>query len=84
MPLYDFRCGECGEQFEALVQIGDSPECPACGASEAERLFSSTFSTPKKYRLTGSDRARSDNARRATRDAAREQAGRKRELKDKG
>ena len=42
MPLYEFACRGCGEQFEALVRTGDGPAaCPACGGRDLERLLSS-------------------------------------------
>ena len=42
MPLFDFRCRTCGHQFEALVRAQDPPpgECPACQATDLERLLS--------------------------------------------
>ena len=40
MPLYEYSCRKCGHQFEALVRSHDTPACPACGASELERLLS--------------------------------------------
>ena len=42
MPLFDFRCRACGHQFEALVRAQDPPpgECPACQATDLERLLS--------------------------------------------
>ncbi len=40
MPLFDFRCRACGEQFEALVRTGVAPACPACAATDLERLLS--------------------------------------------
>lgn len=43
MPLYEYRCTECGEKFEKLVRMADAdraPECPKCGAPEAKRQVS--------------------------------------------
>lgn len=40
MPLFDFRCRGCGEEFEALVRPPAVPACPACGAADLERLLS--------------------------------------------
>ncbi|HYT67684.1 MAG TPA: zinc ribbon domain-containing protein [Vicinamibacterales bacterium] len=40
MPLYDFRCRACGEEFEALVRAGTTPSCPGCSATDLERLLS--------------------------------------------
>ena len=41
MPLYEYRCADCGHQFEALVPAGraDAEHCPDCG-SEVRRLLS--------------------------------------------
>jgi putative FmdB family regulatory protein len=38
VPLFDFRCRACGEEFEALVRSPAEPACPACAASDLERL----------------------------------------------
>jgi putative FmdB family regulatory protein len=41
VPIYEFRCGACGERFEALVEAGTgSVDCRACGAPAAERVLS--------------------------------------------
>ncbi len=54
MPLYDFKCRECGKKFEELVRLGETPDCPKCGAGGAERLFAMTaaVSTDKTRRRT--------------------------------
>lgn len=34
MPLYEYRCGECGKEFEAYKRLSDGnadETCPACG-----------------------------------------------------
>ncbi|CAJ0866107.1 hypothetical protein AMST5_01828 [freshwater sediment metagenome] len=40
MPLYAFRCQTCSHEFETLARFEETPECPACGAAQAERLLS--------------------------------------------
>ncbi len=37
MPLFDFRCKNCGKVSELLVRPGDTPACPACGGLELEK-----------------------------------------------
>ena len=39
--MYEFRCGRCGERFEALVDMGtESAVCRECGAEGAARVLS--------------------------------------------
>ena len=40
MPIYEYECRECQNRFELLVLDSDSPECPACQATDLERLMS--------------------------------------------
>jgi putative FmdB family regulatory protein len=43
MPIYEYRCRKCGEQFEAIRQVGDDGKdlaCPECGAKGPEKLLS--------------------------------------------
>jgi putative FmdB family regulatory protein len=40
MPLYEYSCRGCGQQFEILVRAGDTPRCGACGSEDLERLIS--------------------------------------------
>jgi putative FmdB family regulatory protein len=41
MPLYEYRCQDCGETIETIQKVSDSPlsECEACGGT-LERLLS--------------------------------------------
>ena len=43
MPLYEYRCFDCGVQFEKLVSYAaaaDGMTCPSCGSIHAKRLLS--------------------------------------------
>lgn len=43
MPMYEYRCRDCGRRFEVLQRMGagaEGVECPACGAENAEKLLS--------------------------------------------
>ncbi|MFQ5382329.1 MAG: zinc ribbon domain-containing protein, partial [Dehalococcoidia bacterium] len=45
MPVYEFRCPDCGKTFDVLrprEKAGDSAACPDDG-SEAIRVFGATF-----------------------------------------
>lgn len=36
MPIYSYRCRQCGAEHEALQKISDAPltDCPQCGQAE--------------------------------------------------
>jgi putative FmdB family regulatory protein len=39
--MYEFRCGACGERFEALVDAGtETVDCRLCGAADTRRVYS--------------------------------------------
>jgi putative FmdB family regulatory protein len=57
MPIYEYTCEACGEEFEKLVRRGaDDIVCPACGASDVTKEFSA-FACKSGARFTGSTRS---------------------------
>jgi putative FmdB family regulatory protein len=42
MPIYEFVCEGCAQDFEELVSMGGEPSvaCPSCGGSEVTKRFS--------------------------------------------
>ena len=42
MPIYEYRCSECGHQDEFLLKLSDPPlsVCPACGKSTFQKQLS--------------------------------------------
>ncbi|MBL7063133.1 MAG: zinc ribbon domain-containing protein [Anaerolineae bacterium] len=44
MPIYEYRCHECGEKFEKFVRSMNNPEpeikCPECGGQKVKKLLS--------------------------------------------
>lgn len=40
MPIYEYNCKKCGQDFEELV-FGDAlPSCPHCGSVDTQKLLS--------------------------------------------
>ena len=50
MPIYEYRCGSCSHELDALQKLSDSPlrKCPACGRLTLRRLISAPV-----FRLKG-------------------------------
>ncbi len=40
MPIYEYRCAKCGEEFEELVFDETAPACPSCGSLQTSKLMS--------------------------------------------
>lgn len=62
MPIYEYRCKNCGNEFEMLRGINQSDgeiECEMCGQKQAQKLFS-TFAASAavstgSYATSGAD-----------------------------
>jgi putative FmdB family regulatory protein len=40
MPLFEYECRACGQQFEFLTREGQSPNCPSCQGVNLQKLLS--------------------------------------------
>ena len=42
MPIYEYRCGACGQEHEALQKVSEPPltQCPKCGKPALTKLLS--------------------------------------------
>jgi putative FmdB family regulatory protein len=52
MPIYEYRCEECGQEFEEYLRTSTSPAptCPGCSGAEVRREYSQ-FATKWKPSL---------------------------------
>jgi putative FmdB family regulatory protein len=51
MPIYQYRCGACGEEHEVLQKVTEPPlsDCPSCGKPGMQKLL-----TAAGFQLKGS------------------------------
>ena len=51
MPIYDYKCSNCGHQLEVIQKISDDPKtlCPKCNTNSLLKLVSAP-----SFRLKGS------------------------------
>ena len=40
MPIYEYGCRDCGNQFELLVRGDESAVCPSCESKQVAKQFS--------------------------------------------
>jgi putative FmdB family regulatory protein len=59
VPIYEFRCGACGERFEALVDAGtETLECRLCGSPDTRRVYSAHAAPMSLVKSPGERRKR--------------------------
>ncbi len=44
MPIYGFKCGDCGERFDVRAAFSEkdkglNPKCPRCGSEDTGQVF---------------------------------------------
>jgi putative FmdB family regulatory protein len=44
MPIYEYKCEECGQQIEAIQKFSDDPltECPNCKKQALKKMLSAS------------------------------------------
>ena len=65
MPIYEYRCDICEQQFEEMVRLGDGAgeiRCPRCGAQKVNRLLS-LFGVGQATAASASNAAGDDGGR---------------------
>jgi putative FmdB family regulatory protein len=40
MPIYAYRCRDCGKEFSTLVMSGETPACETCASADLEQQLS--------------------------------------------
>jgi putative FmdB family regulatory protein len=40
MPIYEYACRSCGNEFETLVRSSDTPSCSKCASRDLEKKLS--------------------------------------------
>ena len=58
MPIFEYRCEECGHQFERIVFRSDvDVSCPICRSERTEKLVSSFAMSGASQKSAGSGAA---------------------------
>ncbi len=65
MPIYEYKCGGCGEVFEVLQRYDDPPpeKHETCGSTEITRVMSATSFVLKGSGWYATDYARKDSGK---------------------
>jgi len=47
MPFYEYRCNECGDEFEKMLRFSEAdrlPVCPKCASANTQKKLSKVVS----------------------------------------
>ena len=58
MPIYEYRCEGCGEEYEerrSFSAMDEARACPLCGADSTERKVSMSFAVVGAGAASGGD-----------------------------
>ena len=75
MPLYDYTCKKCGEQFEALVlKTLPAPHCPKCDSEKLEQMITRSFAVDSEASRESSKQSQIARNKAVRKDYAHAQA----------
>jgi putative FmdB family regulatory protein len=85
MPIYEYRCADCGHELEAVQKISEEPllNCPACSQDALKKRISAAgfrlkgggwyetdFKSGKKKNVSASDSSSSGSSSGASSDSS--------------
>ena len=59
MPIYEYKCLACNNQFEKIVKLNETPNRPSCDSAELEKKFSMAGVSTSRTRKNSFNKARS-------------------------
>ena len=63
MPIYEYSCRQCGNEFELLIlKSSGVPACPSCQSAELEQLLSGFAVSSQEMRLSNAAASRRKEA----------------------
>ena len=78
MPIYDYKCSNCGHELEVIQKISDDPKtlCPKCNTESLSKLISAPsfrlkgsgwyetdFKTGKKKNISSNESSKDDKSK---------------------
>lgn len=66
MPFYEYRCNECGHEFEKMLRFSESdllPDCPHCSSAQTRKKLSAVATLGSGDSASGSSAAGSCSPR---------------------
>ena len=86
MPIYDYKCSQCGHEIELIQKISDKPKtiCPKCNANSLKKLISAPsfrlkgggwyetdFKTGKKKNISTNESAKDNKSKETSKQTPR-------------
>ena len=76
MPIYEYVCKKCGNEFEQMQKVSDPPakKCPSCGGGVEKKLSLSSFQL-KGTGWYATDYAKKDKEKKGKKEGTAETKG---------